>query len=289
MTHDEALKLALEALKIECRMYEATDPETGAPYNMIEAITAIKKALAQPDPYKQGYTDAMNWKVQNHLEHLPTAKPEQEPVAWKLMPRDATDSMLKAMDECSTEGYDERLYAGHAASVYMAAVDAAPTPPAQPQQEPVVWMYVNKSTHETKFQKHMRDFVDHSLWSEVPLYGEPLANHEFQCVCGAVWCGDEMVHLPDKRPPAQRKPLTSTWIWWWLRKWCDSHPSLRQETYNSLFKMVKDAEAIEAAHGIKENTQLSKPLLEPDYYVYNIDGQYRLADPQPTIKWGNKC
>lgn len=57
------------------------------------------------------------------------SEPEQEPVAWKLMPRDATDSMLKAMDECSTEGYDERLYAGHAASVYMAAWDEAPTPP----------------------------------------------------------------------------------------------------------------------------------------------------------------
>jgi len=53
-------------------------------------------------------------------------KPQQEPVAWKLMPRDATDAMLKAMDECSTEGYDERLYAGHAASVYMAAWDEAP-------------------------------------------------------------------------------------------------------------------------------------------------------------------
>jgi len=51
---------------------------------------------------------------------------EQEPVAWKLMPRDATDAMLKAMDECSTEGYNERLYAGHAASVYMAAWDEAP-------------------------------------------------------------------------------------------------------------------------------------------------------------------
>ena len=82
-----------------------------------------------------------------------------------------------------------------------------------PLQEPVVWMYVNKSTHETKFQKHMRDFVDHSLWSEVPLYGEPLANHELQCVCGAVWCGDEMVHLPYKHPQAQRKPLTDEEIW----------------------------------------------------------------------------
>jgi hypothetical protein len=29
-------------------------------------------------------------------------------------------------------------------------------------------------------------------------------------------------------------------------------------------------------------------VLEPDYYVYNIDGVYRLADPQPTIRWGKK-
>jgi hypothetical protein len=33
----------------------------------------------------------------------------------------------------------------------------------------------------------------------------------------------------------------------------------------------------------------AKPrMLEPDYYVYNIDGVYRLADPQPTIRWGKK-
>lgn len=57
------------------------------------------------------------------------AQPEQEPVAWKLVPIEPTDEMLKAMDECSTEGYDERLLAGHAGSVYMAAVDVAPPPP----------------------------------------------------------------------------------------------------------------------------------------------------------------
>jgi hypothetical protein len=63
----------------------------------------------------------------------------QEPVTWKLMPRDATDAMLKAMDECSTEGYDERLYAGHAASVYMAAWDALDT--HQPQR---TWVGLTK-------------------------------------------------------------------------------------------------------------------------------------------------
>ena len=117
--------------------------------------------------------------------------------------------------------------------------------PEQPaQQEPVVWMYVNKSTHETKFQKHMRDFVDHSLWSEVPLYGEPLANHELQCVCGAVWLGDELVHLPDKRPPAQRKPLTDEELY-------KVFPAIATytEANKTLYRSI--ARAIEAAHGIK--------------------------------------
>ena len=45
---------------------------------------------------------------------------------WKLMPRKATPEMLKAMDECAQEGYDERLYEGMASSVYMAAWDASP-------------------------------------------------------------------------------------------------------------------------------------------------------------------
>jgi hypothetical protein len=71
------------------------------------------------------------------------------------MPREATNEMLKAMDECSTEGYDERLYSGHAASVYMAAWDASDTAyrpgglaqPA-PVQEPVAWINAEKRTFE---------------------------------------------------------------------------------------------------------------------------------------------
>ena len=60
--------------------------------------------------------------------------------------------MLKAMDECSTEGYDERLLAGHASSVYMAAVDVAPTPPQR------TWVGLtdkdwNRSKHNYDFQK----------------------------------------------------------------------------------------------------------------------------------------
>lgn len=107
----------------------------------------------------------------------------------------------------------------------------------QPEQEPVAWMYQDKSTHEVRFQKHMKDFVDHSKTSEVPLYSEPLANHELQCVCGAVWCGDEMVHLPNKTPP-QRKPLSN-------QKIIEMYNEPRSDA-----EMIEFARAIEAAHGI---------------------------------------
>jgi len=118
MTKDEALNHALEALD-----------GLSEPYDVLKAQDAIKEALAQPDQYAKGDADAMNWKVQNHIEHLPAA---QKLAEWKLVPIKPTEEMLKAMDECSTEGYDERLLAGHAASVYMAAVDVAPTPPQRP-------------------------------------------------------------------------------------------------------------------------------------------------------------
>jgi len=156
MTKDEALKLALEALNKLTDVFLDTegnhgDYEQKAINQGNKAIDAIKEALAQQDSKdkEQAKTDSFVRQLDEALanpepwekfcdsncfwtDHHPDCKlaqPEQEPVAWKLVPRDATDEMLKAMDECSKEGYDERLYAGHAASVYMAAVDAAPVPP----------------------------------------------------------------------------------------------------------------------------------------------------------------
>ena len=112
---------------------------------------------------------------------------------------------------------------------------------AQPEQEPVAWMYQDKSTHEVRFQKHMKDFVDHSKTSEVPLYSEPLANHELQCVCGAVWCGDEMVHLPNKK--LHRKPLSD-------EEFISMLDSDGIRVDPELAFTIK--ELVEAAHGIKE-------------------------------------
>ena len=72
MTKEEIIK----ALRDMARYPTVTLPRDS------EALKVAADLLAQPDPYAKGYADAMNWKVQNHIEHLPAAQPEQEPVAW---------------------------------------------------------------------------------------------------------------------------------------------------------------------------------------------------------------
>ena len=125
----EVLKLSLESMKrIDAWLIQRG--YTGLMPQEKEVITAIKEALSKEKALQALHNE--NERLGLYKDAY--AQPEQEPVAWKLMPRDATDSMLKAMDECSTEGYDERLYAGHAASVYMAAWDEAPTPPQRKQE-----------------------------------------------------------------------------------------------------------------------------------------------------------
>jgi len=76
----------------------------------------------------------------------------------------------------------------------------------------VVWMYQDKSTHEVRFQKHMRGFVDHGATYETPLY----------------------------TTPPQRKPLT------------DEEIGAILEGVNAYgTRLYTFARAIEAAHGIK--------------------------------------
>ena len=79
-----------------------------------------------PVPTAQPEQESTNLERHKRNVHkfLGTPQPKEPEQNLKLMPREATPEMLKAMDECSTEGYDERLYEGHAGSVYMAAWDA---------------------------------------------------------------------------------------------------------------------------------------------------------------------
>ena len=118
---DEALKLALEAFEADA-----------SNENFLVLKHCVREALAeQPaQQQKEGFASPGGGYV--------PAIPRPIPLDWKLVPRKATPEMLRAMDECAQEGYDERLYAGMASSVYMAAWDASPvmgTLPEQPAQQ----------------------------------------------------------------------------------------------------------------------------------------------------------
>ena len=76
--------------------------------------------------------------------------------------------------------------------------------PAQ-QQEPVAWMdgYRNIYSLEEKAAGCVEATIALvPMANQEKTSGSPI--NELQCVCGAVWLGEEMVHLPDKRPPASK-------------------------------------------------------------------------------------
>ena len=76
--------------------------------------------------------------------------------------------------------------------------------PAQ-QQEPVAWMdgYRNIYSLEEKAAGCPEATIALvPMANQEKTSGSPI--NELQCVCGAVWLGEEMVHLPDKRPPASK-------------------------------------------------------------------------------------
>lgn len=226
----QALELALEALESAEPKYtkQRADQKTlGGSLNYwklsqdqrLKAITAIKEALAQP---------------------------EQEPVAWKLMPKKPTEEMLKAMDECSTEGYDERLYAGHAASVYMAAWDEAPTPP-QPERYITDAMKVRQAVAQALLDDVYAEELEQpeakqsgtiSITTPAPIayLCENATGHKY-----FRWKKPSSVYkpIPLYTTPPQRKPLTDEQI-----------EQLEQDT--CAMEFPETARAIEAAHGIKE-------------------------------------
>jgi hypothetical protein len=58
--------------------------------NALEAMCSAKEAA-----YQKGYNDAMGWKTQNHLEHLPTNK------EWVGLTGQETNHLLAANVDCA--------------------------------------------------------------------------------------------------------------------------------------------------------------------------------------------
>jgi hypothetical protein len=56
MTHEELIAKLTEMLEIQTKLTETT-------------VDMLKPAVDAA--YQKGYADAMGWKIQNHLEHLP--------------------------------------------------------------------------------------------------------------------------------------------------------------------------------------------------------------------------
>ena len=112
-----------------CRLVKEQPAPVAEPvaYSYTSRITGAQGFSHHPMPR---FIDADSW----NIKPLYTAKHPIIPAGWKLVPVEPTPEMLKAMDECSTEGYDERLLAGHAWSVYTAAIDATPEAIAPPRK-----------------------------------------------------------------------------------------------------------------------------------------------------------
>lgn len=214
MTKDEALRMALDELA-NARDHIYLLPENAQALTEKEmldslgkTIDACREALAQPEFTKHEVENADDWSD--------WVCPDPKSYLMKCcdcgLVHEAQFKVVRYKSEDEREDCD-MVDDPNVQAVFRMRRSEEWTPKdtayrpgglAQPEQEPVAWMYQDKITHEVRFQKHMKDFVDHSKTSEVPLYSEPLANHELQCVCGAVWCGDEMVHLPNKTTPPHR-------------------------------------------------------------------------------------
>ena len=133
MTKDEALKLALEALK---------QIDEAMPFPVAKlAQSVIKEALAQPEQ-DNTYTYASSLATTIWQKHYIKDSPK-----WK--PLDTTDGVLTQIDNMTCGLVKEK--------------------PAQPEQEPVAWM--NDSTPSGIFARHMEGAKNFGC--TIPLYTTP--------------------------------------------------------------------------------------------------------------------
>ena len=194
------MKLALKTLEKMGRVMKQS-PDTE------KAIVAIRKALAEQPAQQQRWAVFCSqcrkeWSVsyphpgksicaecdakvgaQQQKEGFASpgggyvpAIPRPIPLDWKLVPRKATPEMLRAMDECAQEGYDERLYEGMASSVYMAAWDASPvlgTLPPSEKERSMMDIIVGNLVREGINKHRARELAEHFVKHTSPPASKP--------------------------------------------------------------------------------------------------------------------
>jgi len=166
----EAMKLALEALEageyyiddLEAIVYAADDLGTHEDREKMQAaITALREALAEQPAQQEPVPAAMKTVIQ--------AMQQDPDYAWSWH-----CNIAMAFVDAGGDHYTGNQGAARFMKMLANVEPAHELPSPQPaQQEPVVWMYQDKSTHEVRFQKHMRGFVDHGATYETPLYITP--------------------------------------------------------------------------------------------------------------------
>lgn len=132
-THKEALTLALEALntnRVMAKDSEGNYTREITPKLIVEAITAIKKTLAQPEQPKVRTGDCLLVGVCASEGHkIQKAQPEQEPVAH--IPLKALEQLkppMLVLNNVPVYGYSAEG---------TVAVYTTPPQPKEPEQEPV--------------------------------------------------------------------------------------------------------------------------------------------------------
>ena len=148
MTREDIIRMAREKFACQYSQLPVAESRIEAFFQAAYAAGAATKeaelndglTIAYMDGYEKGKDAGAADKQKEKLLHND----------WKLVPRKATPEMLKAMDECAQEGYDERIYAGMASSVYMAAWDASPVMGSLPTSNTFKeWFY--SKPHRAKY------------------------------------------------------------------------------------------------------------------------------------------
>ena len=130
---------------------------------------ALKLALERAFYLGQVYWQQADSEYSSHWK-----KADETKAKFKQLVEDAIKEAL-AQPELTLDGLTPTEFALRELYEFQEATgcDTAAEFKAQPEQEPVVWMYQDKISHAVKFQRHMSDFVYHSRFYETPLYTTP--------------------------------------------------------------------------------------------------------------------